>query len=270
MASSVSGPEPAFARIRRLRTFPSAGRLMPGLQTDSGSDLNRSGTIPGVPGGTLDAVPTGPAVTLTEVNLQQALGELKVKPGSLSGRKSHGLFLPNTTAERTLTNNKLRTKNTNSSPAFLVAFRRIYGQQTYSQFNFKGSSEEDRQAKNSREYRNKETVFSQGDASDAMFYIQDGNVKLTVTSRRGKIAALAILRQGDFFGERCLVSRSLRTFTATAIQQSTVARVKRSTMVRIISKSLGSQSWLSLICFLAFSESRKTWLIKSSIPAKSD
>jgi len=60
-----------------------------------------------------------------------------------------------------------------------VAFRRIYGQQTYSQFNFKGSSEEDRQAENSREYRNKEPVFSQGDASDAMFYIQDDNVKLT-------------------------------------------------------------------------------------------
>jgi len=93
--------------------------------------------------------------------------------------------------------------------------------------------------KTSREYRNKETIFSQGDASDAMFYIQDGNVKLTVTSRRGKRAVLAILRQGDFFGERCLVSRSLRTFTATAIQQSTVARVKRSTMVRIIQQEPG-------------------------------
>src|SRR4029077_6534673 len=93
--------------------------------------------------------------------------------------------------------------------------------------------------KTSREYRNKETIFSQGDASDAMFYIQDGNVKLTVTSRRGKRAVLAILRQGDFFGERCLVSRSLRTFTATAIQQSTVARVKRSTMVRIIQREPG-------------------------------
>jgi CRP/FNR family transcriptional regulator, cyclic AMP receptor protein len=93
--------------------------------------------------------------------------------------------------------------------------------------------------KTSRDYRSKETIFSQGDASDAMFYIQDGNVKLTVTSRGGKRAVLAILRQGDFFGERCLVSRSLRTFTATAIQQSTVARVKRSTMVRIIQQEPG-------------------------------
>lgn len=93
--------------------------------------------------------------------------------------------------------------------------------------------------KTSREYRNKETIFSQGDASDAMFYIQDGNVKLTVTSKRGKRAVLAILRQGDFFGERCLVNRSLRTFTATAIRQSTVARVKRSTMLRIIQQEPG-------------------------------
>jgi CRP/FNR family transcriptional regulator, cyclic AMP receptor protein len=86
----------------------------------------------------------------------------------------------------------------------------------------------------SREYRHNETVFQQGDAADAMFYIQDGNVKLTVASRRGKKAVLAILRQGDFFGERCLMNRSLRTCTATAIHQSTIARVKRSTMVRVI------------------------------------
>jgi CRP-like cAMP-binding protein len=88
--------------------------------------------------------------------------------------------------------------------------------------------------KTSREYRNKETIFRQGDAADAMFYIQDGNVKLTVTSRDGKRAVLAILRQGDFFGEHCLVSRSLRMSTATAIHQSTIARVKRGTMVRIM------------------------------------
>ena len=88
--------------------------------------------------------------------------------------------------------------------------------------------------KTSREYCNQETIFRQGDAADAMFYIQDGNVKVTVTSRRGKRAVLAILRQGDFFGERCLVRRSLRMSTATAIHQSTIARVKRETIVRIM------------------------------------
>jgi CRP/FNR family transcriptional regulator, cyclic AMP receptor protein len=88
--------------------------------------------------------------------------------------------------------------------------------------------------KTSREYCNQEVIFRQGDAAGAMFYIQDGNVKITVTSRRGKRAVLAILRQGDFFGERCLVRRSLRMSTATAIHQSTIARVKRETIVRIM------------------------------------
>jgi CRP/FNR family cyclic AMP-dependent transcriptional regulator len=88
--------------------------------------------------------------------------------------------------------------------------------------------------KTSREYCNQEIVFRQGDAADAMFYIQDGNVKVTVTSRRGKRAVLAILRQGDFFGERCLVRRSLRMSTATVIHRSTIARVKKKTIVRIM------------------------------------
>jgi len=90
--------------------------------------------------------------------------------------------------------------------------------------------------KTSREYGNKETIFRQGDVADAMFYILNGNVKVSVTSRRGKRAVLAILRQGDFFGERCLVSRSLRRSTATAIHQSTIARVKRTTMAQIMQR----------------------------------
>jgi len=67
-----------------------------------------------------------------------------------------------------------------------------------------------------------------------MFYVQDGNVKLSVASKRGKKAVIAILRQGDFFGERCLVRRSLEVSTATAIHQSTIARIGTATMVRIL------------------------------------
>jgi CRP/FNR family transcriptional regulator, cyclic AMP receptor protein len=51
----------------------------------------------------------------------------------------------------------------------------------------------------SREYRNKQPIFSQGDAADAMFYVATGNVKLTVLSKGGKRAVIAIFRQGDFF-----------------------------------------------------------------------
>lgn len=85
-----------------------------------------------------------------------------------------------------------------------------------------------------RDYRNKQPVYAQGDKADAMFYIQNGNVKLTVSSRGGKKAVTAILRRGDFFGEGCLAARSLRKSTATAIRPSAIARVKRATVARII------------------------------------
>ncbi len=85
-----------------------------------------------------------------------------------------------------------------------------------------------------RDYRNRQTIFAQGDKADAMFYVQNGNVKLTVASKSGKKAVIAILRNGDFFGEGCLARQSLWTSTATAIQPSTIARVKRAAIVRII------------------------------------
>ena len=86
----------------------------------------------------------------------------------------------------------------------------------------------------SREYRNRQAIFSQGDAADAMFYIEAGNVKLTVLSKRGKKAVIAIFRQGEFFGEGCLGAPSLRMSTATAVHVATIARVERATIVRII------------------------------------
>jgi len=83
-------------------------------------------------------------------------------------------------------------------------------------------------------YRNKESIFEQGDAADAMFYIEDGNVKLTVVSQTGKKAVIAILRRGDFFGEGCLVKNSLRVSNASSLHPSTVSRVKRATFARMI------------------------------------
>ena len=85
-----------------------------------------------------------------------------------------------------------------------------------------------------RDYRDKQAIFTQGDKADAMFYIQNGNVKLTVASKGGKKAVIAILRQGDFFGEGCLVRQSMRVSSATTIQPSTIARVERVTIVRLI------------------------------------
>jgi CRP-like cAMP-binding protein len=88
--------------------------------------------------------------------------------------------------------------------------------------------------KATREYRDKEKIFSQGDAANAMFYVESGHVKLTVASKDGKKAVLAILGKGDFFGENCLLNHSRRTTTATALQNSTIACVKKTTLIGII------------------------------------
>ena len=86
----------------------------------------------------------------------------------------------------------------------------------------------------SRDYEKKQLIFSQGDAADAMFYIEAGNVKMTVISKRGKKAVIAIFQQGDFFGEGCLGTAALRVSSATAVQSSTIVRVERASILRII------------------------------------
>jgi CRP/FNR family transcriptional regulator, cyclic AMP receptor protein len=85
-----------------------------------------------------------------------------------------------------------------------------------------------------REYRAKQVVFSQGDPADAVFYVQDGKVKLTVLSTHGKQAVIAILGPGDFFGEGCLASQALRMSTASALEPSTILRVPKNTMVALL------------------------------------
>jgi len=59
-------------------------------------------------------------------------------------------------------------------------------------------------------FSKKQTIFVQGDPSDAVFYIQKGKVRLTVVSQSGKSATIGILNEGDFFGESCLTGRFLR------------------------------------------------------------
>jgi CRP-like cAMP-binding protein len=86
----------------------------------------------------------------------------------------------------------------------------------------------------SREYRNTQSIYSQGDAANAMFYIEVGNVKQTVLSRGGKKAVIAIFRKGDFFGEGCLGAPSRRMSSATAVHLSTIVRIEKPTIVRII------------------------------------
>lgn len=68
-----------------------------------------------------------------------------------------------------------------------------------------------------------------------MFYVESGNVKVSVVSKSGKKAVIAIFRQGDFFGEGCLgTPQPLRMSTATAVQASTVVRVEKATIAHLI------------------------------------
>jgi CRP/FNR family cyclic AMP-dependent transcriptional regulator len=77
-------------------------------------------------------------------------------------------------------------------------------------------------------------LFSQGDASDAVFYIQMGQVKLTVISTQGKEAIVALLEPGAFFGEGCLAGQLVCMGTAAAAETSTVVRIDKQAMIRVL------------------------------------
>jgi CRP/FNR family transcriptional regulator, cyclic AMP receptor protein len=77
----------------------------------------------------------------------------------------------------------------------------------------------------------KQGIFAQGDAANAVFYIQTGKVNLTVVSKPGKEATIGILGEGDFFGEACLVGQPLRMLTATAMTDCAVLRIDKKVMM---------------------------------------
>jgi len=80
----------------------------------------------------------------------------------------------------------------------------------------------------------KQTIFAQGDSSDAVFYIQEGKVKLTVVSKIGKEATIGILNAGDFFGEGCVTGQLLRLCSATAMSDCSVMRIDKKYMVEVL------------------------------------
>src|SRR5437016_3330834 len=83
-------------------------------------------------------------------------------------------------------------------------------------------------------YRRGEVVFSQGDAGNDVRYIQKGAIKLSVLSRIGKEAVVAMLAPGDFFGEGALAGQSVRIGTATAVLASSVLIIEKEAMVRLL------------------------------------
>src|ERR1700757_3027373 len=86
-----------------------------------------------------------------------------------------------------------------------------------------------------KSHAQKQAIFSQGDRADAVFYIQEGKVRLSVLSKQGKEATIALLGAGDFLGEGCIASdQLLRLATATAITECSILRIEKSRMLRTL------------------------------------
>ena len=77
------------------------------------------------------------------------------------------------------------------------------------------------------DFAKKQMIFRQGDPSDAVFYLQKGNVQLTVVSKFGKEGVIGILKEGDFFGESCLTGEPLRLCSATALTDCSLMRIDK-------------------------------------------
>jgi len=83
-------------------------------------------------------------------------------------------------------------------------------------------------------YRKDQTVFSQGDPADAVFYIESGKVKISVVSEQGKEAVIASPGTNEFFGEGCLAGRPQRIATAATMTESVIVRLEKAAIVRVI------------------------------------
>jgi CRP/FNR family cyclic AMP-dependent transcriptional regulator len=94
-------------------------------------------------------------------------------------------------------------------------------------------------AKTIGEYGRNETIFTPGDACEAVLYIQTGGVRLSVQSKTGEEALVATLGPGEFFGEGCLVGQPFRIGSATAITPSTILAIAKDTMARLLRQERG-------------------------------
>ena len=83
-------------------------------------------------------------------------------------------------------------------------------------------------------FRKKQTIFAQGDSADAVFYVQEGKVKLAVVSKIGKEATIGILNKGAFFGEGCLTGQPLRLCSAIAMTDCSVMEIDKKSMVEVL------------------------------------
>jgi CRP-like cAMP-binding protein len=89
-------------------------------------------------------------------------------------------------------------------------------------------------AKRVVEFSPDEVIFAQGDTSDTVLYIRNGGVKLSVLSKTGREAVVAMLGPGDFFGEGCLAGETIRIGSATAIAPSSILFIAKARMTKVL------------------------------------
>jgi CRP-like cAMP-binding protein len=97
-------------------------------------------------------------------------------------------------------------------------------------------------------YQPNQIIFRQGETANAIFHINKGKVQLTVVSERGKEGVIAILQDGDFFGEGCLSGQSLYSVSAIATTRSNLVRIEKKTMARMLHEdSLFAEIFLAFL-----------------------
>jgi CRP/FNR family cyclic AMP-dependent transcriptional regulator len=84
------------------------------------------------------------------------------------------------------------------------------------------------------EFHKQQVFFSQGDPANAVFYILKGKVKITVLSRQGKEAVIAMLGADNFFGEGCLAGQRIRMATATAMTDGAIVKLQKKAIIRLL------------------------------------
>jgi CRP-like cAMP-binding protein len=105
-----------------------------------------------------------------------------------------------------------------------------------SAFNAQAYLESPGMEKSIMDYARNQTIFLQGEVCADVGYIQSGGVKLSVISKAGKEAVVAMLGPGEFFGEGCLAGQKLRIGSATALTPSVILHIQKDSMVRLLKK----------------------------------
>jgi CRP/FNR family cyclic AMP-dependent transcriptional regulator len=114
--------------------------------------------------------------------------------------------------------------------------KRSNGGATAPAFNAQAFLDSTGVAKTIVQYARGDAIFTQGDACKHVMYIQSGGIKLSVLSKTGREAVVAMLGPGDFFGEGCLAGQRFRMGSATAITPSAILRIGKEKMVRLLRK----------------------------------